>query len=105
MFDPAQLTLGQVSSALRDFTVVGVLLTVAWKTRGFYETVKNFFERLTTFMDVMENDSAFIKEGMQTLLTNHLTHIEADLRKMTHRQVRATDAEQVQYESDDSPEL
>ena len=94
MFDPAQLTLGQVSGALRDFTVVGILLTVAWKSRGVYETAKNFFERWTTHMDVME-------EGMNTLLTNHLTHIEADLRSMSHRQVRATDYEQAQYLIDD----
>jgi hypothetical protein len=78
LFDPSQLTLGQVSSTLRDFTVVGVLLTVAWKTRGVYEHAKNFFERLTTHMDVME-------EGMQTLLTNHLTHIEKDLKTLTGR--------------------
>jgi len=101
MFDPSQLTLGQVSGTLRDFTVVGVLLTIAWKSRGVYETVKAFFERLTKFMVTMEADSAFVRDGMKTLLSNHLTHIEADLRKMTHRQVRATDAEQTQYEADD----
>lgn len=78
MFDPAQLTLGQVSSALRDFTVVGVLLTVAWKSRGIYDSAKDFFERLTTHMDVME-------DGMQTLLTNHLTHIEKDLKTLSGR--------------------
>jgi hypothetical protein len=98
MFDPAGLTLGQVSSALRDFTVVGFLLASAWKLRGAYELGKQFFERLTTHMDVME-------ESMQTLLTNHLHHIEADLRSMTHRQVRATDAEQIQYGADDAAEL
>ncbi len=78
MFDPAALTLGQVSSALRDFTVVGFLLTIAWKSRGAYEMVKGFFERLTTHMNVME-------DGMQTLLTNHLTHIEADLKTISGR--------------------
>jgi hypothetical protein len=95
MFDPASITLGQVSSSLRDLTVVGVLLTISWKSRGVYEAAKNFFGRLTTHMDVMER-------GMNTLLTNHLSHIEADLRKMTHRQVRATDDEQVSYELDDA---
>jgi hypothetical protein len=96
MFDPAGLTLGQVSSALRDFTVVGFLLASAWKLRGAYELAKAFFERLTTHMTVME-------KGMDTLLNNHLHHIEADLRTMTHRQVRATDAEQNQYIVDDAP--
>ena len=94
MIDLANVTLGQVSSALRDFTVVGVLLTAAWKSRGVYETAKNFFARLTTHMNVME-------KGMNTLLTNHLFHIEADLRKITHNQVRATDIELEQYQIDD----
>jgi hypothetical protein len=95
MFDPNSLTLGQVSSALRDFTVVGALLTLVWKTRGIYESAKSFFERLTTHMDTMES-------GMDRLLSNHLFHIEKDLRLMAHRQVRATEAEQVEYEADDS---
>jgi hypothetical protein len=94
MFDPAALTLGQVSSALRDFTIVGVLVSVAWKSRGLYESGKDFFERWTNHMDAME-------EGMNTLLTNHLTHIESDLRNMSQRQVRATDGEQAQYTIDD----
>ena len=101
MFDPSTLTLGQVSSAIRDFTIVGILAGGAWKARGVFEGGKNFVKRLLTFMDTLEKDSAYIREGMQTLLTNHLTHIEADLRHIRHRQVRATDAEQVQYEADD----
>lgn len=78
MFDPASLTLGQISSFFRDFTIVGVLLTSAWKTRGLYESVRHFFGRLTTHMDVMEN-------GMATLLTNHLHHIEQDLKFLSGR--------------------
>jgi hypothetical protein len=85
MFDPASLTLGQVSSTLRDFAVVGFLVGVAWRARGGFELVKKFFERLTTFMDTVEQDSAFIREGMQTLLHNHLTHIEADLKTISGR--------------------
>jgi len=90
MFDPASITLGQVSSALRDLTVIGFLLTISWKSRGVYEAAKNFFERLTTHMQIME-------QGMSTLLNNHLAHIETDLRSMTQHQVRATAAEQADY--------
>lgn len=91
MFDPSQLTLGQVSSTLRDFTVVGVLLTIAWKTRGIYETGKNFFERLTTHMDVMER-------SMNTLLHNHMFHIERDLKLVAHRQIRFTEDDPTVYD-------
>jgi hypothetical protein len=104
MFDPAQLTLGQVSSALRDFAIVGFLVGGAWKARGLFESGKKFFERLTTFMTVVQEDSAFIREGMRTLLTNHLTHMEADLRNMSQRQVRATEYERAAYLTEDETE-
>jgi len=101
MFDPASLTLGQISSAIRDFAIVGFLVGGAWKARGVFEAGKEFFERLTTFMDTVEEDSAYIRQGMHTLLSNHLTHIEVDLRKMAQHQVRATNAEKDSYETDD----
>ena len=105
MFDPASLTLGQVSSAIRDFAIVGFLVGGAWKARGIFEGGKKFFERLTTFMDTVEEDSAYIRQGMHTLLSNHLTHIEADLKKMAHHQVRATSFEQDTYTTEDSSEV
>ncbi len=101
MFNPSQITLGEVSSTIRDLSVVVGIFGIAWKSRGWLEAAKKFFERLTTFMDTVENDSAYIRQGMHTLLSNHLTHIEADLKKMTHRQVRATDEEQDLYKTDD----
>ncbi|VVB52071.1 Uncharacterised protein [uncultured archaeon] len=79
MFDPASITLGQASSAIRDLTVVVFLITTVWKSRGVYESAKKFFDRLTIHMDVMET-------GMSTLLGNHLKHIEQDLRVLSGRQ-------------------
>lgn len=72
MFDPSQLTLGQLSSSLKDFAIVGFLVGFAWKARGFYELASNFFTRISTHMDVME-------DGMDRLLTNHLPHIEQEI--------------------------
>jgi hypothetical protein len=77
-FDPSQLTLGQVSSTLRDLTLVGFLLALAWKSRGIYEHGVRFFERWTTHMNFME-------ESMKALLTNHLFHIEKDLKSLAAR--------------------
>jgi hypothetical protein len=90
MFDPAQLTLGQLSAAARDISIVGALVGASWKLRGVYETVTKFFERTIKHMDTVES-------GLETLLTNHLSHIESDLRKMAHNQVRANEAEQAGY--------
>jgi len=80
MFNPAQLTLGEIASAFRDLAIVTVLLRAAWSSRGLYEHGKAFFNRCIEHMDYMEF-------GMKTLLENHLTHIEADLAKLTGREV------------------
>lgn len=80
IFDPSQITLGQVSSTARDLAIVGTLITCAWKARGWYEAGASFFARCIKHMDVME-------AGMKTLLENHMTHIEADLAKLTGRSI------------------
>jgi hypothetical protein len=81
MFDPSGITLGQISSSVRDFAIVGVLISLSWKARGAYEAVTQFFTRTMKHMDVME-------AGMTTLLTNHLAHIETSLDKMSNNQER-----------------
>jgi hypothetical protein len=88
MFDPAQLTLGQLSSAARDISIVGALVGASWKLRGVYETITKFFERTMKHMDTMES-------GMNTLLTNHLAHIEASVEKMSNNQSRVLSGEEV----------
>lgn len=70
-----QLTIGQVLSYARDFTIAGTLATVIWKFRGVWDACKNFVARIEKHMDVME-------DGMHTMLDNHMTHIERDLRKL-----------------------
>ena len=90
MFDPAQLTLGQLSAAARDISIVGALIGASWKLRGVYETVSKFIERFIKHMDTVES-------GLETLLTNHLAHIEVDIKKIAHNQVRANETEQAEY--------
>jgi hypothetical protein len=97
MFDPSVVTLGQVSSTVRDLSIVVAVISAVWKARGMYEVVTDFFERTTSHMDKME-------AGMDKLLTNHLAHIEASVEKMAHRQVRASDVERSQYKKEDELE-
>ena len=78
MFDPSQVTLAQVSSTVRDFTIVFALVGAAWKARGLYESGARFFARCNQHMDVME-------QRTELLLTNHLHHIEADLATLAGR--------------------
>lgn len=88
MFDPAQLTLGQLSAAARDISIVGALIGASWKLRGVYETVSKFIERFIKHMDTME-------QGMNTLLTNHLAHIETSVEKMSANQDRVLSGDEV----------
>lgn len=80
MFDPSTVTLGQVSSFVRDFSIIGTLAVVVWKARGIYESVTKFFDRTSRHMDVMEN-------GMNVLLTNHLPHLEAELKLLSNKSI------------------
>lgn len=85
MFDPSQITLGQLSSAVRDWAIVGVLATVVWKARGLfakaeslYDDATGFIERVSLHMSRME---AFADKG----LNNHLAHMQHDLRVLSGR--------------------
>jgi hypothetical protein len=81
MFDPSSITLGQMSSAVRDLSIVGTLVLGSWKVRGAYEAVTHFFDRVTKHMDVVENN-------ISVLMTNHLSHIEDSLKQMSVNQER-----------------
>jgi hypothetical protein len=78
MFNPAGITLGDVSSTFRDFSVVGFLLVIAWKSRGIYESVNKFFKRTINHMDTMEIFA-------HKVVNNHLTHLEEDMRVLVGR--------------------
>lgn len=93
--DPSQWTLGEVSSAIRDFSIVAVLITAAWKARGLYEDGVKWFQRWNRHMEVMEQGQTQLLTGMETLLGNHLKHIEADLAQLSGRNRRADDPKEV----------
>jgi hypothetical protein len=88
MFDPSQMTVGQLVTMLRDGGILVSILVFGWKVRGlvqplidFFSQAKSLFERATRHMDAMET-------GMNVLLSNHLSHIEQDLNRLanpTHR--------------------
>ncbi len=88
MFDPSSITVGQISSSVRDFAIAGTLLTTAWKARGVYEKSVAFFDRTIKHMDAME-------AGMNTLLTNHLAHIENYVKSMSNNQARILSGDEV----------
>jgi hypothetical protein len=78
MFDPSSMTLGQVSSILRDFAIVAVLLRIGWMANGWLSEIKSFATRVTQHMTRMERFATIV-------LNNHLKHIEADLKTLSGR--------------------
>lgn len=82
-----QLTLDQIFAYGRDLTIAGTVLTLGWKSRGVWEKCQSFLDRIETFMGRME-------QGMETLLTNHMEHIEKDIRVLArHIRPEEIDAE------------
>jgi hypothetical protein len=76
MFNPGSLTLAELSSAVRDFGIVGTLVYVGWKGRSWiqpmidvFSETKDFFQRADRHMTTMETQ-------MSLLLNNHLAHLK-----------------------------
>lgn len=78
MFDPSQVTLGQLSSAVRDWAIIGTLAIFVWKARGFYARGEAFFNRIDTHMLRMETFA-------DKAINNHLAHMQHDLRVLSGR--------------------
>jgi len=58
-----------VLSALRDVAVIGGVLSLVWKARGMWEDGRQFIKSIKVFMETMSAST-------QTILNNHLFHIE-----------------------------
>lgn len=78
MFDPGQITLSQLSSSVRDFSIVGLIAGFVWQARGWFAKVERFYERIILHMTTMGNFA-------NRALNNHLTHMEHDLRVLSGR--------------------
>ena len=79
------MTVGELFSTLRDAGFFVGLCVVGWKARGLIQPLINFFERAQKHMDVVEVGVGNLQTGMNTLLTNHLSHIEQDLKTLSGR--------------------
>lgn len=80
MFDPSSMTVGQAISHIRDIVVIAGVLSTGWKLRGYLQKLLDFGNRCYEHMTYME-------AGLNTLLNNHMKHIEADLKTIAGREV------------------
>ena len=112
MFDPNSVTMGELFTTLRYVGVLVTILVAGWKAHAVIQPFMDFLEEVKKLMKRSEMHMDIMEESMRLLLTNHLTHIGNHVRAVAHNQVRATDAEQVEYqiadlamESEGSPAL
>src|SRR5258708_23743741 len=54
MFNPGALTLGELSSAVKDFGILTICLTIGWKGRGLIQPGIDLFKKASTFFDRAE---------------------------------------------------
>jgi hypothetical protein len=95
MIPIGQMPFGEVISSVRDVVVVFTVLTFGWKVRSWVQPAIDFFDNANQFM-------ADTRKDMQTLLNNHLSHIESDLRHMSGRSHEHVDSLADTSEGDDA---
>lgn len=72
-------TITEVLGWVREFSIIGAILTLAWKARGWWDSVTDGWERIERHMDLMEKFARSAND-------NHLKHIEDYLKKMANQQ-------------------
>lgn len=85
MFDPSTVTLGQLSSAVRDWAIVGALLGFVWKARGWFAKVENLLDDGRTFITRVSDHMTQMETFADRALNNHLAHMQHDLRVLSGR--------------------
>jgi len=85
MLSPSTMTVAELVSTLKDAGFFIGFCIAGWKARGLVQPLINFFERAQKHMEVMETGVSSLQTGMNTLLTNHLSHIEQDLKTLSGR--------------------
>ena len=74
----------QFIAAWRDGAIIIGICFFGWKARSWAQPVIEFFTRANSFMVTTQHGMGELQTGMKTLLDNHLTHIESDLKTLAH---------------------
>lgn len=85
MLNPSQWTIGELSSAVKDYGIFVTVVVVGWKSRGAVQPLIDFVKKVSEFIDKV--DARFeradkhmltMETSMSTLLNNHLAHLKSD---------------------------
>jgi hypothetical protein len=85
MLSPSQWTIGELSSAVKDYGIFATVVIVGWKSRGAIQPAMDLFKKANAFFDKVDGQMARgnlhmqkMESGMDTLLNNHLAHLKSD---------------------------
>lgn len=85
MLNPSQWTIGELSSAVKDYGIFLTVAIVAWKARGLIQPCLDLAKKINAFID--KADARFeradkhmgtMESSMSLLLNNHLAHLKTD---------------------------
>lgn len=83
MFNPSQLTIGELGSAVKDYGIFFSAIYAVWKLRGAVQPAIDLFKKASAFFDKADEQiakgNAFMmsmEKNMDTLLNNHLSHLK-----------------------------
>lgn len=85
MFNPGSLSIGDISSAVKDYGIFVTVLFLGWKGRGIIQPGIDLFKKLSGFIDKIDSrlpradqHMAFMEGSMHQLLNNHLAHLKTE---------------------------
>lgn len=83
MFNPSQVTIGELSSAVKDYGIFITVVVVGWKARSVVQPCIDFVKKVSEFIDKVdarfERADKFMVSmdtNMDLLLNNHLSHLK-----------------------------
>ena len=85
MIDFSTMTVNTLLSGIRDIILIVSVLGIGWKIRAFVQPAIDFFKGIKDHLVRSAKHMDMMETSMSLLLTNHLTHIEADLKSLSGR--------------------
>jgi hypothetical protein len=83
-----QMTIGEAIASLRDISFICGTVYLGWKIRSWLQPLFDFFREASSFFRIARIHMTQMEMGMDTLLGNHLHHIQADLGHISGRERR-----------------
>lgn len=85
--DFSSMTVGDFIAIVKDVTIGISVLTLGWKARALIQPVIDFFKTASSTMRRANQHMFAMEAAMNTLLTNHVAHIEKDLASLVGRRI------------------